>query len=106
MASSIQKGKYFNPHEVKNDDSHALEQRTIHYSKESINIVDYSDDSQEDEVGSHLSKDAVSRWHVCKLFRQSVGGNGMKFADFLKVRYGNKKILGVRNSCNDELRNG
>ncbi|GJS23403.1 hypothetical protein Tco_0452035 [Tanacetum coccineum] len=66
MASSIQKGKYFNPHEVKNDDSHALEQRTLHYSKESIDIVDSSDDSQEDEVGSHLSKDVVSRWHVCK----------------------------------------
>ncbi|GJR51797.1 copia protein, partial [Tanacetum coccineum] len=66
MASSIQKGKYFNPHEVKNDDSPALEQRTLHYSEESIDTVDYSDDSQEDEVGSHLSDDVVSRWHVCK----------------------------------------
>ncbi|GJW60824.1 phospholipase-like protein, partial [Tanacetum coccineum] len=141
MASSIQKGKYFNPHEVKNDDSPTLEQRTLHYSEESIDTVDYSDDSQEDEVGSHLLDDVVSRWHVCKPAhvtfkvceedyriwptcnpdlsfcsgydaiyekekngmlkqwvcfrdqeRQSVGGNGMKFADFLKVRYGNKNI--------------
>ncbi|GJV22994.1 copia protein [Tanacetum coccineum] len=29
MASSIQKDKYFNPHEVENDDSPALEQRTL-----------------------------------------------------------------------------
>ncbi|GKG36620.1 hypothetical protein Tco_0444298, partial [Tanacetum coccineum] len=48
MASSIQKGEYFNPHEVKNDDSPALEQRTLHYSEESIDTIDSSDDSQED----------------------------------------------------------
>ncbi|GKD19600.1 copia protein [Tanacetum coccineum] len=66
MASSIQKDEYFNPHEVKNDDSPALEQRTLHYSEESIDTVDSSNDSQEDEVGSHLSEDIVSRWHVCK----------------------------------------
>ncbi|GKA12226.1 phospholipase-like protein [Tanacetum coccineum] len=141
LASSIQKDEYFNPHEVKNDDSPALEQRTLHYSEESIDTVDSSNDSQEDEVGSHLSEDVVSRWHVCKPVhvtfkvceedcgiwptcnldlsfcsgydaiyrkekngmlkqwvcfrdreRQSVGGNGMKYADFLKVRYGNKNI--------------
>ncbi|GJU19448.1 zf-CCHC domain-containing protein [Tanacetum coccineum] len=40
--------------------------RTLHYSEESIDTVDSSDDSQEDEVGSHLSEDVVSRWHVCK----------------------------------------
>ncbi|GJZ61625.1 reverse transcriptase domain-containing protein [Tanacetum coccineum] len=59
-------GEYFNPNEVENDDSPALEQRTLHYSEESIDTVDSSDDSQEDEVGSHLSEDVVSRWHVCK----------------------------------------
>ncbi|GJV35550.1 phospholipase-like protein [Tanacetum coccineum] len=64
--SSIQKDEYFNPHGVENDDSPALEQRTLHYSEESINTVDSSNDSQEDEVGSHLSEDVVSRWHVCK----------------------------------------
>ncbi|GJZ51651.1 phospholipase-like protein [Tanacetum coccineum] len=69
MTSSIQKGEYFNPYEVKNDvftyDSLALEQKTLHYSKESIDTVDSSNDSQEDKVGSHLSEDVVSRWHVC-----------------------------------------
>ncbi|GKG42224.1 hypothetical protein Tco_0476522, partial [Tanacetum coccineum] len=50
MASSIQKGDYFNPHEVENDDSPALEQRTLHYSEESIDTVDSSNDSQEEEV--------------------------------------------------------
>ncbi|GJX98416.1 hypothetical protein Tco_0355435 [Tanacetum coccineum] len=141
MASSIQKDEYFNPHEVENDDSPALEQRTLHYSEENIDTVDSSDDSQEDEVGNHLSEDVVLRWHVCKPVhvtfkvykedcglwptcnpdlsfcsghdaiygkekngmlkqwvcfqdpeRQNVRGNGMKFADFLKVRYGNKNI--------------
>ncbi|GJZ42653.1 copia protein [Tanacetum coccineum] len=61
MASSIQKGEYINPHEVENNDSPALEQRTLYYREESIDTVDSSDDSQEDEVGSHLSKDVVSR---------------------------------------------
>ncbi|GKB03420.1 hypothetical protein Tco_0831563 [Tanacetum coccineum] len=59
MASSIQEGEYFNPHEVENDvftyDSLALEQKTLHYSKESIDTVAFSNDSQEDDVGSHLS---------------------------------------------------
>ncbi|GJX08064.1 hypothetical protein Tco_0195996 [Tanacetum coccineum] len=77
MASSIQTGEYFNPYEVESDDSLPLEQRTLHYSEESIDTVDSSDDSQEDEVGSHLSKDV---------------GNRMKFADFLKVRHRNKNI--------------
>ncbi|GKA23824.1 phospholipase-like protein [Tanacetum coccineum] len=135
MASSIQKGEYINPHEVENNDSPALEQRTLDYREESIDTVDSSDDSQEDEVGSHLSKDVVPRWHACKPIhvtfkvckedcgiwptcnpnlsfcsgydaiygkekngmlkqwvcfrdyeRQSIRGNGMKFAEFLKVR--------------------
>ncbi|GJY95332.1 putative reverse transcriptase domain-containing protein [Tanacetum coccineum] len=58
--------EYFNPHEMKNDDTPALEQRTFHYSEESVDTVDSSSDSQENEVGSHLSKN-VSIWHVCKL---------------------------------------
>ncbi|GJR06326.1 phospholipase-like protein [Tanacetum coccineum] len=108
-------------------------------NKESVDTVDSSSDSQENEVGSHLSE-YVSRWHVCKPVhitfkvceedcgiwptcnldlsfcsgynviykeenvmlkqwicfrdheRQNVGGNGIKFDDFLKVRYGNKNI--------------
>ncbi|GJY69177.1 hypothetical protein Tco_0472159 [Tanacetum coccineum] len=32
--SSIQKSEYFNPHEMENDDSPALEQRTFHYCEE------------------------------------------------------------------------
>ncbi|GJZ71718.1 phospholipase-like protein [Tanacetum coccineum] len=140
MVNSIQESEYFNPHEIENDDSPALEQRTFHYSEESVDTVDSSSDSQENEVGSHLSEN-VSRWHVCKLVhitfkiceedyriwptcnpdlsfcsgynaiygkeengmlkqwicfrdheRQNVGGNGMKFDNFLKVRYGNKNI--------------
>ncbi|GJW07479.1 hypothetical protein Tco_1569902 [Tanacetum coccineum] len=65
MASSIQESEYFNPHEMENNDSPALEQRTFHCSKESIDNIDSSSDSQENEVGSHLSEN-VSRWHVCK----------------------------------------
>nr|GEV32728.1 hypothetical protein [Tanacetum cinerariifolium] len=65
MVSSIQESEYVNPHEIENDDSPALGQRTFHYSKESVNTVDSSSDSQENEVGSHLSE-IVSRWHVCK----------------------------------------
>nr|GEV12909.1 hypothetical protein [Tanacetum cinerariifolium] len=57
--------EYFNPREIGNDDSPALEQRTFHYSKESIDTIDSSSDSQENEVRSHLSEN-VSRWHVCK----------------------------------------
>ncbi|GKE42147.1 hypothetical protein Tco_1469431 [Tanacetum coccineum] len=116
MASSIQESEYFNPYEMKNDDSPALEQRTFHYSEESIDTIDSSSDSQENEVGSHLFENE-SRWHVCKpvhiTFKvyeedcgiwpscnpdlnfcsgQNVRGNGMKFDDFLKVRYGNKNI--------------
>ncbi|GJR98519.1 hypothetical protein Tco_0270693 [Tanacetum coccineum] len=110
MASSIQESEYFNPHEIENDDSPVLEQRTFHYGEEIIDTIDSSSDSQKEEVGSHLSEN-VSRWHVCKpvhiTFKvceedceiwptcnpdlsfcsgQNVGGNGMKFDDFLKVR--------------------
>ncbi|GJT73885.1 hypothetical protein Tco_1033171 [Tanacetum coccineum] len=89
---------------------------------ESIDTVDSSDDmqelegSQEDEVGSHPLENVVSRWHVskpirvtvkdcekdCEMLKQwicfrdherhKVEGNGMIYADFLKVRYGNKNI--------------
>ncbi|GJY86187.1 phospholipase-like protein [Tanacetum coccineum] len=148
MASSVQESKNFNPLEIENDvfsyDSPAcllLEQGTPSCSDESIDTVDSSDDmqelegSQDDEVGSHLLENVVSRWHVCKPVRitfvdcekdcgqwptcnpdlsfcsgydaiygqeesgmlkqwicfrdherQNVGGNGMIFADFLKVR--------------------
>ncbi|GKF88081.1 hypothetical protein Tco_0258958, partial [Tanacetum coccineum] len=65
MASSIQESESFNSHEMENDDSPALEQRTFHYIEESVDIVDSSSDSQENEVGSHLSEN-VSRWHVCR----------------------------------------
>ncbi|GKA13082.1 phospholipase-like protein [Tanacetum coccineum] len=121
MASFVQESKKFNPFEIENDvlsyDSPAcllLEQGTPSCSKESIDTVDSSHDmqevkgSQDDEVGSHLLENIVSRWHVYKPVeesgmlkqwicfqdheRQNVGGNGMIFADFLKVRYGNKNI--------------
>nr|GEV79928.1 hypothetical protein [Tanacetum cinerariifolium] len=105
MVSSIQESEYFNPHEMENDDSPALEQKTFHYNEESIDTIDSSNDSQENEVGSHLSEN-VSRWHVCKPVhitfkengilkqwicfldhkRQNVEGNGMKFDVFLKLR--------------------
>ncbi|GJU42465.1 copia protein [Tanacetum coccineum] len=62
MSSSIQESEYFNPHEMENNDS---PQRTFHYSEESVDTVDSSSDSQENKVGSHLSKN-VSRWHVYK----------------------------------------
>ncbi|GJV32045.1 phospholipase-like protein [Tanacetum coccineum] len=65
MASSIQEREYFNPHEMENNDSPALEQRTFHCSKEGVDSIDSSSDSQENKVGSHLSEN-VSRWHVCK----------------------------------------
>ncbi|GJY61911.1 copia protein [Tanacetum coccineum] len=65
MESTIQESEYFNPHEMENNDSSALEQITFHYSEESVDTVDSSSDSQENEVGSHLSEN-VSRWHVCK----------------------------------------
>ncbi|GJZ75857.1 phospholipase-like protein [Tanacetum coccineum] len=74
MTSSIQKSKYFNPHE--NNDSPALEQRTFHYREESIGTVDSSSDSKENEI----MRDRIS------------GENGMKFDDFIKVRYENKNI--------------
>ncbi|GKC57234.1 phospholipase-like protein [Tanacetum coccineum] len=79
MASSVQESENFNPLEIKNDvfsyDSLAcllLEQGTPSYSEESINTIDSSHDMQElegskdDEVGSHLLENVVSRWHVCK----------------------------------------
>ncbi|GKA26985.1 hypothetical protein Tco_0713153 [Tanacetum coccineum] len=65
MVSSIQEGEYFNPHEMENDDCPTLEQRTFHYSEESVDTVDSSSNSQENEVGIHISEN-VSRWHVCK----------------------------------------
>nr|GEZ24119.1 hypothetical protein [Tanacetum cinerariifolium] len=65
MVSSIQESEYVNPYEIENDDSPAVGQRTFHYSKESIGTVDFSCDTQENEVGSNLSE-IVSRWHVCK----------------------------------------
>ncbi|GJX30260.1 hypothetical protein Tco_0238339 [Tanacetum coccineum] len=49
-----------------------LEQGTPSCSEESIDTVDSSHDmqelegSQDDEVGSHLLENVVSRWHVCK----------------------------------------
>nr|GEW04965.1 reverse transcriptase domain-containing protein [Tanacetum cinerariifolium] len=46
MENSIQKGEYFNPHE----NSPALEQRTLHYSKESINNDDSINNIQVEEV--------------------------------------------------------
>ncbi|GJZ77245.1 phospholipase-like protein [Tanacetum coccineum] len=45
MTSSIQESEYFNPHEMENDDSPALEQRTFHYSEESVDTVDSSSDT-------------------------------------------------------------
>nr|GEW32652.1 phospholipase-like protein [Tanacetum cinerariifolium] len=90
MVSSIQESEYFNPHEMENDDSPALEQKTFHYNEESIDTIDSSSDSQENEVGSHLFEN-VSRWHVYHE-RQNVEGNRMKFDDFLKLRYDNKNI--------------
>ncbi|GJU67860.1 hypothetical protein Tco_1254119 [Tanacetum coccineum] len=60
-----EKSEYVNPHEIEIDNSPALGQRTFHYSEESVYTVDSSSDSQENEVGSHLSE-IVSRWHVCK----------------------------------------
>ncbi|GJT77061.1 hypothetical protein Tco_1043786 [Tanacetum coccineum] len=102
MVSSIQESEYVNPHEIENDDSSVLGQRTFHSSEESVGIVDSSSDSQENEVGSHLSE-IVSRWHVCKpvhITFKNVEGNGMKFDDFLKVRYGNKNIDDVKEDFN------
>nr|GEU56891.1 hypothetical protein [Tanacetum cinerariifolium] len=72
----------FNPFEIENDvfsyDSPTcllLEQGTPSYSEESIDTVDSSHDihelegSQNDEVGSHLLENVVSRWHVYKHVR-------------------------------------
>ncbi|GKB24825.1 copia protein [Tanacetum coccineum] len=82
MASSVQESENFNPLKIKNDvfsyDSPTcllLEQGTPSCSDESIDTVDSSDDmqelkgSQDDEVGSHLLENVVSRWHVCKPVR-------------------------------------
>ncbi|GKB80056.1 phospholipase-like protein, partial [Tanacetum coccineum] len=79
MASFVQESEYFNPLEIETDvfsyDSPAcllFEQSTHPCSDVSIDTVDSSDDmqelkgSQEDEVGSHLLENVVSRWHVCK----------------------------------------
>nr|GEW08428.1 hypothetical protein [Tanacetum cinerariifolium] len=41
MVSSIQESEYFNPHEMENDDSPALEQRTCHYNEESVCKEDF-----------------------------------------------------------------
>ncbi|GJU93796.1 copia protein [Tanacetum coccineum] len=79
MASAVQENENFNPLEIENDvfsyDSPTcllLEQGTPSCSDESIDTVDSSDDmqelegSQDDEVGSHLLENVVSRWHVYK----------------------------------------
>ncbi|GJY69176.1 hypothetical protein Tco_0472158 [Tanacetum coccineum] len=117
MASSIQESEYFNPHEMENDDSPALEQRTFHYSEESVDTVDSSSDSQEEEVceedcgiwptcNPNLSfysgydviygkeENRMLKQWICfrDHERQNVRVNGMKIDDFLKVRYGNKNI--------------
>ncbi|GJZ18337.1 phospholipase-like protein [Tanacetum coccineum] len=109
--------EYFNPHEMENNDSPALEQITFHYSEESVDTVDSSSNSQENEV----CEEDCGIWPTCNpdlsfcsgyaaiyekeengmlkqwiCFRdherQNVRGNEMKFDDFLKVRYGNKNI--------------
>ncbi|GJW77802.1 hypothetical protein Tco_0139484 [Tanacetum coccineum] len=59
------KSKYSNPQEMEKYDSPALEQEPITTARRS-----------------------VGHYHE----RQNVRGNGMKFDDFLKVRYGNKNI--------------
>ncbi|GJV64373.1 copia protein [Tanacetum coccineum] len=79
ITSSVQESEYFNPLEIETGvfsyDSPAcllFEQSTHPCSDVSIDIVDSSDHmqelkgSQEDEVGSHLLENVVSRWHVCK----------------------------------------
>ncbi|GKE15651.1 phospholipase-like protein [Tanacetum coccineum] len=79
ITSSVRESEYFNPLEIETDvfsyDSPAcllFEQSTHPCSNVSIDIVDSSDHmqelkgSQEDEVGSHLLENVVSRWHVCK----------------------------------------
>ncbi|GKA37113.1 hypothetical protein Tco_0723678 [Tanacetum coccineum] len=97
-----------------------LEQSTTPCSDESIDTVDSSDDMQELKGSQEDEKDC-GNWPTCNpdlrfcsrydaiygkeesgmlkqwiCFpdheRQNVGGNGMIFADFLKVRYGNKNI--------------
>ncbi|GKC73142.1 phospholipase-like protein [Tanacetum coccineum] len=65
MASSILKNKHPKTHGIEKDDSPALEQGIFHYKEESIDTVDSNSDSQENEVGSHISEN-ISRWHVCK----------------------------------------
>nr|GEW81850.1 hypothetical protein [Tanacetum cinerariifolium] len=65
MVSSIQEKEYINPHEIKNNNSPTLGQRTFHYNKKSVDTIDSGIDSQENEVGSHLYE-IISRWHVCK----------------------------------------
>ncbi|GJZ20601.1 copia protein [Tanacetum coccineum] len=82
MASSVQESENFNPLEIENDifsyDSPAcllLERGTPSCSEESIDTVDSSHDmqelegSQDDEVGSHLLRNEISRSHVCKPVR-------------------------------------
>ncbi|GJU18915.1 hypothetical protein Tco_1146881 [Tanacetum coccineum] len=96
MASSVQESKNFNPLEIENDifsyDSPAcllLERGTPSCSEESIDTVDSSHDMQELE-----GKRVLSHTWICfqDHERQNVGGNGMIFDDFLKVRYENKNI--------------
>ncbi|GJY75359.1 hypothetical protein Tco_0480475 [Tanacetum coccineum] len=114
--------KKFNPFEIENDvlsyDSPAcllLEQGTPSCRKESIDTVDSSHDMQEvegsqddewptcnpdlsfcsvyDAIYGQEESGMLKQW-ICfqDHERQNVGGNGMIFADFLKVRYGNKNI--------------
>ncbi|GJT76324.1 hypothetical protein Tco_1043049 [Tanacetum coccineum] len=55
--------EYFNPHEMENDDSPALEQRTFHYSEESVDTVDSSSDkvSSDEDVDEWLNEELSKR---------------------------------------------
>ncbi|GJR05667.1 hypothetical protein Tco_0528651 [Tanacetum coccineum] len=64
IVENIRESEYFNPYEIENDDSPALKQEPFTTAM-SVDTVDSSSDSQENEVGSHLSEN-VLRWHVCK----------------------------------------
>ncbi|GJT65809.1 hypothetical protein Tco_1017289 [Tanacetum coccineum] len=122
MASYVHEEEYFNPLEIKNDvfsyespECLLFEQHTQSCDNESIDTLGLSQElkgsHKNEERGPSLEK-IVSRWHVCKPVRvfydeeggkdcgmwptyherQSVGGNRIVFANFLKVIYGNKVI--------------
>ncbi|GKA47043.1 copia protein [Tanacetum coccineum] len=84
MESSIQESKYFNPLEIETNvfsydspaclywsevpcpvSSNAKDKTTV----DSINDMQELEGSLDDEVGSHLLENVVSRWHVCKPVR-------------------------------------